>query len=314
MLHLKIPLVPALMRMRLLCLSLTVLLAIQVVAQDSAHIETKVVILGSGTPNPMPDRQGPSVAVVVGETSYIVDAGPGLVRQAQAAYEQGIEGLHMTKLSKAFITHLHSDHTAGLPDLMLSPWVLERTDPLELIGPEGTSEMAEHLLKAYERDIQIRLYGLEPANNTGWRVNARDVSAGVVYEDSLVTVEAFNVPHGSWPVAFGFKFTTPDKVIVISGDTAESDIIEQMCQQCDVLLHEAYSDSAWERRTPFWQNYHAQFHTSAKQLGRIAQRAQPKLLVLYHQLEWSSTLDTLLEEVQSEFDGQVVNGVDLGVY
>jgi len=282
-------------------------------AQD-AGIETKVVVLGTGTPNPMPDRKGPSVAVVVGETAYLVDAGPGVVRQAQAAFDQGIEGLHMTKLSKAFITHLHSDHTAGLPDLMLSPWVLERTDPLELIGPEGTEEMAHHLLKAYERDIQIRLYGLEPANNTGWRVKARDVTAGVVYEDSLVTVEAFMVPHGSWPVAFGYKFTTPDRVIVISGDTAESDIIEQMCQQCDVLLHEAYSDSAWEKRTPFWQNYHAQFHTSAKQVGRIASRAQPKLLVLYHQLEWSSTLDTLLEEVQSEYDGTVVNAVDLGVY
>jgi len=299
------------------CLPLIVLMLLlthSAEAQDTPPIETNVVILGTGTPNPMPDRKGPSVAVVVGETSYIVDAGPGVVRQAQAAFEKGVEGLHMTKLSKAFLTHLHSDHTVGLPDLILSPWVLERTDPLELIGPEGTAEMAEHLLKAYERDIQIRLFGLEPANNTGWRVNARDVVAGVVYEDSLVTVEAFNVPHGSWPDAFGYRFTTPDKVIVISGDTAESEIIEEMCQQCDVLVHEAYSDSAWERRTPFWQNYHAQFHTSAKQLGRIAQRAQPKLLVLYHQLEWSSTLDTLLEEVQSEFDGHVVNGEDLGVY
>ena len=272
------------------------------------------MMLGTGTPNPMPDRSGPSVAIVVGETSYIVDAGPGVVRRAQAAYEKGIEGLHMTRLSKAFLTHLHSDHTVGLPDLMLSPWVLERTDPLQLFGPEGTEDMAHHLLKAYERDIQIRLYGLEPANNTGWRVMAQDIAAGVVYQDSLVTVEAFNVPHGSWPDAFGYRFTTPDRVIVISGDTAESDIIEEMCQGCDVLLHEAYSDSAWEKRTPFWQNYHAGFHTSAKQVGRIAQRAQPKLLVLYHQLEWSSTLDTLLEEVRSEFDGSVVNAEDLGVY
>jgi ribonuclease Z len=295
-------------------LFITLLVLLPASAQEPPAIETKVVMLGTGTPNPMPDRSGPSVAIVVGTTPYIVDAGPGIVRRAQAAVDQGIEGLHMTKLSKAFLTHLHSDHTVGLPDLMLSPWVLERTDPLELYGPEGTSDMAHHLLKAYERDIQIRLYGLEPANNTGWRVEAHDVTAGVVYQDSLVTVEAFNVPHGSWPDAFGYRFTTPDRVIVISGDTAESDIIEQMCQQCDVLLHEAYSDSAWERRTPFWQSYHAQFHTSAKELGRIAQRAQPGLLVLYHQLEWSSSLETLLEEVRSEFDGSVVNAEDLGVY
>ncbi|MDE2997035.1 MAG: MBL fold metallo-hydrolase [Bacteroidota bacterium] len=297
---------------RLLLLSL--LIAYPVTAQDTTSVQTRVVMLGTGTPNPMPDRSGPSVAVVVGETSYIVDAGPGIVRRAQAGYQNGIKGLHMTKLSKAFLTHLHSDHTVGLPDLMLSPWVLERTDPLQLYGPEGTEDMAYHLLKAYERDIQIRLYGLEPANNTGWRVQAHDVEAGVVYQDSLVTVEAFNVPHGSWPDAFGYRFTTPDRVIVISGDTAESDIIEQMCQRCDVLVHEAYSDSAWERRTPFWQNYHAQFHTSAKELGRIASRAQPGVLVLYHQLEWSSSLETLLDEVRSEFDGEVVNAEDLGVY
>jgi ribonuclease Z len=289
------------------------LLAFLLVLPASAQ-DTKVVMLGTGTPNPTPDRSGPAVAIVVGETSYIVDVGPGIVRRAQAAYENGIEGLHMTKLSKAFLTHLHSDHTVGLPDLILTPWVLERSDPLSLFGPEGTESMAEHLLKAYERDIQIRLFGLEPANNTGWRVEATDIQAGVVYQDSLVTVEAFNVPHGSWPDAFGYRFTTSDRVIVISGDTAESDIIEQMCQRCDVLVHEAYSDSAWEKRTPFWQNYHAGFHTSAKELGRIASRAQPGLLVLYHQLEWSSTLDTLLEEVKSEFDGRVVNAEDLGVY
>ena len=276
--------------------------------------ETRVVMLGTGTPNPMPDRSGPSVAVVVGTTSYLVDFGPGVVRRAQAAFENGIEGLHMTKLSKAFATHLHSDHTVGLPDLILTPWVLERTDPLELYGPEGIASMAEHILKAYEQDIRIRLYGLEPANNTGWRVNAHEITDGVVYTDSLVTVEAFRVPHGSWPDAFGYRFTTPDRVIVISGDTAESSIIEEMCQQCDVLVHEAYSDSAWEKRTPFWQSYHAQFHTSARQLGRIAARAKPAKLVLYHQLEWSSTLETLLEEVRSEFDGLVINAEDLGVY
>lgn len=271
-------------------------------------------MLGTGTPNADPDRSGPSVAIVVGNQPYLVDFGPGVVRRAAAAARNGITGLEVKRLNRAFVTHLHSDHTAGFPDLILTPWVLERDTPLEVYGPEGITDMAKYILKAYEQDINIRLFGLEPANNQGWRVNAHDVEAGIVYEDSLVTVEAFNVPHGSWPTAFGYRFTTPDRVIVISGDTAQSDIIAEMCQGCDVLLHEAYSDSAWEKRTPFWQNYHASFHTAATQVGELAARANPKLLVLYHQLEWSSSLDELLSEVKSRFDGEVVNAVDLGVY
>ncbi len=275
---------------------------------------TQVVMLGTGTPNADPDRSGPSVAIVVGDQPYLVDFGPGVVRRAAAAARNGITGLEVNRLNRAFVTHLHSDHTVGFPDLIFTPWVLERDTPLEVYGPEGIEDMAKHILKAYEQDINIRLFGLEPANNQGWRVEAHDVEAGVVYQDSLVTVEAFNVPHGSWPTAFGYRFTTPDRVIVISGDTAQSDIIAEMCRGCDVLLHEAYSDSAWEKRTPFWQNYHAGFHTSATQVGELAARANPKLLVLYHQLEWSSSLDELLAEVKSRFDGNVVNAVDLGVY
>jgi len=271
-------------------------------------------MLGTGNPNAVPERSGPSVAVVVGNQPYLVDFGPGVVRRAAAAALNGVEGLQVNRLNRAFATHLHSDHTVGLPDLILTPWVLERDEPLELYGPEGISDMAAYILKAYEQDIKMRVFGLEPANNQGWRVNAHDVEAGVVYEDSLVTVEAFEVPHGSWPTAFGYRFTTPDRVIVISGDTAPSDIIEEMCQQCDVLVHEVFSDAALARRDPFWQNYHSQFHTSAMELGNIASRAQPKLLLLYHQMEWSSTPEEMMAELKSRYDGLVVSAEDLGVY
>jgi len=276
--------------------------------------ETKVVMLGTGTPNAVPERSGPSVAIVVGDQPYLVDFGPGVVRRAAAAARNGITGLQVHRLNRAFVTHLHSDHTVGFADLILTPWVLERNEPLEVYGPEGIENMAMHILKAYEQDINIRLFGLEPANNEGWRVNAHDVKEGVIYKDSLVTVEAFNVPHGSWPTAFGYRFTTPDRVIVISGDTAQSEIIEKMCQQCDVLIHEIISDSALAKRNTFWQNYHSQFHTLATEVGEIASRARPKLLLLYHQLEGSSTPEEMMAEVKSKYDGQVISAEDLGVY
>jgi len=93
-----------------------------------------------------------------------------------------------------------------------------RNEPLEVHGPEGINKMTEHILEAYEDDIKYRLYGHEPANNQGWRVNSHEFTKeGIIYKDENIKVEAFPVPHGSWPNAWGFRFTTPDKVIVLSG-------------------------------------------------------------------------------------------------
>ena len=127
---------------------------------------TRVVMLGTGTPNPDPERSGPAVAIVVNDTPYLVDFGPGVVRRAAAmspTWGGSIPGLEVHKLKHAFLTHLHSDHTAGLSDLILTPWVLERDEPLQLFGPDGIEEMASHVLKAYRADIDYRVYGLEPA-------------------------------------------------------------------------------------------------------------------------------------------------------
>src|SRR4026207_1678372 len=123
---------------------------------------SQVVLLGTGTPNADPERSGPSVAIVVNDTPYLVDFGPGVVRRAAAAFRKGVKGLAVKNLSRAFVTHLHSDHTAGYPDLILTPWVLERKEPLEVFGPKGIKPMTEHILKAYSADIDIRLNGGEP--------------------------------------------------------------------------------------------------------------------------------------------------------
>jgi len=275
---------------------------------------TQVVLLGTGTPNAEPDRWGSATAVVVNGTPYLVDAGAGVVRRASAAFNQGVEGLEVKRLSTLFLTHLHSDHTVGMPDLIYTPWVLERDRPLRIFGPPGTEAMASHLTRAYEADVRVRLGGLEPANPTGYRVETTEIQPGVVFQDGNVTVTAFQVDHGSWPQAFGFRFETPDRVVVVSGDTAPTEAIVEFCDGCDILIHEVYSQAGFDRRAPEWQRYHAASHTSAPALGEIATRAGAKLLVLTHQLLWGSTPEELLAEVRSTFDGPVVYGKDLDVF
>jgi ribonuclease BN (tRNA processing enzyme) len=288
----------------LLCISINL-------AQQS---KTQVVMLGTGTPNADPDRAGPAVAVVVNDVPYVIDAGPGVVRRASAAARNGVKGLSVEKLRRLFITHLHSDHTVGLPDFIFTPAVLERDAPLEIYGPPGTKRMADLILKAFSEDIAIRLKGLEPAMPRGYDVRTQDVKPGVIYKDANVTVKAFAVNHGSWKHAYGFRFEAADRVVVISGDCAPSESVIAACNGCDVLVHEVYSTTGFARRPPEWQRYHSSFHTSSKELAEIATKAKPKLLVLYHQLLWGATKEQLLEEIGKGYSGKVVFGNDLDVF
>ncbi len=275
---------------------------------------TRVVLLGTGTPNADPDRSGPSVAIVVGDTPYLVDCGPGVVRRAAAAYQKGIEALEPRKLRYLFVTHLHSDHTVGLPDLMLTPWVLERDQPLVIHGPPGIRRMTDHLLQAYDEDIRLRLDGLEPANHEGFKVEVHEIQPGVIFQDDHVTVRAFPVTHGSWKHAFGFRFDTRDRSVVVSGDTTPCPSLIEHAQGCDILLHEVYSQAGFERRPPEWQRYHCAFHTSTVELAQIAREVRPGLLILYHQLFWGQTDEDLLTEIRATYDGPVVSGRDLDVF
>lgn len=173
--------------------------------------DTRLILLGTGTPNADPERSGPALAVVVDSAVYLVAAGPGVVRRAAAA------GFDVKQVNRVFLTHLHSDHTVGLPDLLLTPWVLEREQPLEVFGPRGTAAMMRHIERAYEADIRRRIDGIQPQNPTGWRAAVHEITPGVVYEDANVRVTAFLVDHEDWPEAFGFRFDTRDRSIVVSG-------------------------------------------------------------------------------------------------
>ncbi len=285
---------------------------------------TKVVLLGTGTPLAEPDRSGCSVAIIVNAMPYIVDFGPGLIRRLAAVTERfgdtdhTIKGLDLKNTKRAFLTHLHSDHTAGFPDLILTPWNRGgggRDEPLEVYGPEGINHMTEHILKAYEEDIKYRLYGAQPINNQGWRVNSYEITEeGIIYEDENVKVEAFPVPHGTWPNAWGYRFTTPDKVIVISGDTSSSEKLTEYAMGADILLHEVISMEKMELFNEFWRDYHTKNHTTTYELGQIANKAKPEILVLYHILHFGATEKSMMDEIAKHYEGKVVVGRDLDIF
>jgi ribonuclease Z len=246
--------------------------------------KTQLVILGTGTPIINPDRSGPSVAVVVNGAAYLVDFGPGVVRRAAAAArDKNITALTPKNLKVVFATHLHSDHTAGLSDLYLTPAVEGRPGALELYGPPGIAAMARHIQAAYVKDVDIRIHGLEYGNANAYKINAHEIKPGLIYQDANVKVTAFAVAHGTWDFAYGYRFDTADRSIVISGDTGPTQKIVRACHGCDLLLHEVYSVQWFQERTPAWQKYHSTFHTSSAELAKVAAAAAPKQLILYHQ-------------------------------
>ncbi len=277
-----------------------------------------VVFLGTGMPRPDPNRQGPSLAIVANGKAYIVDAGVGVVRQAAAAYTRGISALHWDQLDIAFLTHLHSDHTLGLPDLIFTPWVMHRPVPLRLYGPAGTEAMVDNIEKAWAEDIDIRVHGLEHNTTGAYKVVVHEIQPGVVYRDANVRVTAFAVLHGSWKEALGYRFDADGKSIVISGDTRPAQSVVDACNGCDILIHEVYSEASGRPGVPGepapTDEYFRSFHTSAEELGEIAVKAHPKVLVITHYVPLGSSDQTeMLAGIHKKFNGPVVVANDLDV-
>lgn len=278
-----------------------------------AAAATQLVLLGTGMPRPNPDAAGPATAVVVGSRTFLFDAGPGVMRQLAAA-KLPIDGV-----AALFVTHLHSDHTLGLPDLLLTSWVMGRRTPMTVIGPHGLRLMVDHIVSAWSEDIRIRETGLEKETPGGWRANVFEISSRTVYDSGGVRVLAIPVQHGDWPEAYGYRIETPDKVIVISGDTRPSPGIEGAARGADILVHEVYPEAklAPEPRPggESWPDYMKKFHTSDVELGRMAARAKPKLLILQHVVRMGGTDADLLAGVKrGGFAGRTVVGRDLERY
>ncbi len=284
-----------------------------------SELRTRVVLLGTGTPRTEADRAGMSTAVIVDDRPYIFDFGPGVGLRLSEGYRMGITGLAMSNVTRAFLTHMHSDHTLGLGSLMLTPWMFGREEPLEVYGPKGTASMTRALAEAYSLDVAKRTLN-EPHTDRGHEIIGKDVVPGVVYTDDLVEVEAFKVHHGEWDPALhgpfpamGYRITTPDRIVVISGDTGAFPEMVSTYAGCDVLVHEVYSTKGLTSRPSEWQSYHARSHTSGAHLGRVATEAEPGVLVLTHQLLWHATEDDLIDEVTAAYDGPLVYGRDLDV-
>lgn len=215
-------------------------------------------------------------------------------------------------------------HTIGLPDLITTPWVLEREEALEIYGPQGTEQMIDHLMGAYSLDRDARMYGLENANEAGIQVKTTEFEEGVIYEDSLVKVEAFRVEHPPFD-AFGFRFTTPDKVIVISGDTCYNENLIKYAKDCDILIYEVISATGVERRDPVWKKYHKTVHTTSQELGEIARQTNPGKIVFTHQLfmtlpDENGVVPTeaeneqeMIRDVQKYYDGEVISPKDMAI-
>lgn len=290
--------------------------------QPAPPASTRVVMLGTGNPRPEPERSGPATAIVVNDTPYLVDFGPGVIRRASAAYRNGVTALGHggVNINTVFLTHLHSDHTAGYPDLIFTPWVMGRRKPLAVYGPRGIAAMTEHVLAAWQVDIAARTNGLNQHNPTGYKVAVHEISPGIVFRDDNVTVTAFPAHHEEMADSFSFRFDTADRVIVISGDTAPTPTLVDQSRGCDVLVHEAYSMMEYRnaaRPTPEFRRRH---HTSSIELARIASEVRPGLLVIYHRStvgEATSSADgcdVLVDEIRQAYDGRVVAANDLDVF
>jgi ribonuclease BN (tRNA processing enzyme) len=282
-------------------------------ASPAPTARTRIVLLGTGTPAPLAERSGPATAIIVNDVAYLVDIGPGVVRRANAAFvEKGIAALEPTKLRVAFVTHLHSDHTVGYPDLIFTPWTIGRRVPLEVYGPRGLKAMTEHLLEAYKVDIETRTNadGNQRTFPEGHNVNAHEVSAGVVYKDANVTVTAFPTTHAM--ESYGYRFDTPDRSIVITGDTHPTQATIDACRGCDVLIHEAHSPAWVATRPETFQHFSDKYHTTTPELAALAAKAKPRLLILYHYSSLSP--EDLVREMMQRYSGHFVIGRDLDVF
>jgi ribonuclease BN (tRNA processing enzyme) len=272
-----------------------------------------VVLLGTGTPVPNPERSGPATAVVVGRRVFLFDAGAGVMRRIAAA------GLPIDGVTSAFITHLHSDHTLGLPDLILTSWVMGRSVPMRVYGPPGLRRMADHLLAAWAEDTVVRVKGLERGRPGGYHVDAREITGGVVHDSGGVKITAIRVPHGEWEYAFAYRVDAAGRSIVISGDTRPSDELARAAADVDVLVHEVYPESraAPENRPggDLWPRYLREVHTSDVELGRLAATAKPRLLLLTHVLFMGAGEDEILNGIRrGGFSGPVIVARDLTRY
>jgi ribonuclease BN (tRNA processing enzyme) len=291
-------------------MSVALLVAVVVAGAPCAAQDTAVVVLvGTGFPRPDPAASGPATAVVVGSRIFLFDAGPGIQRALASAR------LPINGVTALFVTHLHSDHTLGLPDLILDSWVMGRHTPLPAYGPSGLGAMTSHVLAAWAEDLRVRTTGLERLKPVTPQVRVHEIRPGIVYDSGGVRVTAVAVPHGGLRHAFAYRLDAGGRSVVISGDTRPNPALERLSAGVDVLVHEVYAAETLKPEPrpggDVWPRYMHDAHTSDVELGAIAARVRPGVLVLTHLIRMGATDSTLLAGVRrGGFTGRVVVGRD----
>jgi ribonuclease Z len=267
-----------------------------------------VILLGTGYPRPHPTIAGPSTVVKAGDKWFVVDTGRGVTMRIAGT------DLQYANLHGVFLTHLHSDHTADLPELFTTSWQFGRkTTPLHVYGPKGVEKLTRATLQFFEYDIHIRRDVQEKHPAAGATIKTHVLREGVVYDDGDVKVTAFEVDHRPVEPAFGFRFDSGGKSIVISGDTRPTASLSKYAKGADVLVLEAYlPEHFYKVDTPEVARKLTAYHTSAEEAGVIAAQAGVKTLVLTHLIPANSE-ETFRERAARAFQGKIVVGKDLAV-
>ncbi len=283
--------------LRLIALVLLVCM-IDNIAAAAPSDEMRVTLLGTGTPFPNPERFGSAILVEVAGKRLLFDCGRGVViRLAQVQ-------VNPKEINGLFLTHLHSDHVVGIPDLWLSGWFLGRDKSLPIWGPPGTRSMVEQLVQAFGFDIRIRQATPDPLPGKGVEIDAKEIEQGEIYNDGLARVSAFLVDHGAVKPAFGYRVDSAGHSVVISGDTKFCQNLVDYARNADCLIHAAWS-AGWKNSTPPSKRSIA----SAEDAGRVFAMVKPKLGVVYHYKDEEG----LSEAVRKEYKGPFVIGGDLMV-
>jgi ribonuclease Z len=282
---------------------------------NAAQSDFRVTLIGSGTPVPAADRFGPATLVEAGDQKFLFDVGRGAtIRLWQLK-------ISFNKVTPVFLTHLHSDHVVGVPDLWLTGWLGgpfgRRTTPFHVIGPSGTKDLMSNLEQAYAADIHIRIAD-EKYPPEGVKIVTEEFGTdGVVYEKDGVRISAFEVNHGDEiKPAYGYRVDYKGRSIVISGDTRFNENVIKYGTGADVLVHEVAAVRPELLKDQQVQRVMA-YHTSPQEAGTVFSRAQPKLAVYTHLvlLERPNipavTIEELIAQTRETYSGPLEVGDDL---